>query len=60
MTGTVLFNNNVASASAAAEIAMELSTGTVLYESNADNRLPMASTTKIMTAIIIVEDCNLS
>lgn len=58
--GTVLFNNNVASASAAAEIAMELSTETVLFESNADNRLPMASTTKIMTAIIIVEDCDLS
>ncbi len=60
ITGTVLFKNNVASANAAAEIAMELSTGTVLYQSNADNRLPMASTTKIMTAIIIVEDCNLS
>jgi len=48
-----------AEASAAAEISMELSTGTVLEESNADARLPMASTTKIMTAIIIVEDCNL-
>jgi len=48
-----------AAASAAAEISMELSTGTVLEESNADARLPMASTTKIMTAIIIVEDCNL-
>lgn len=48
-----------AAASAASEIAMELSTGTVLKEGNADARLPMASTTKIMTAIIIVEDCNL-
>lgn len=48
-----------ASASASAEIAMELQTGTVLEESNADCKLPMASTTKIMTAIIIVEDCNL-
>ncbi len=48
-----------AEASAAAEISMELSTGTVLEESNADARLPMASTTKITTAIIIVEDCNL-
>jgi len=38
---------------------MELTTGTVLSESNADAKLPMASTTKIMTAIIIVEDCNL-
>ncbi len=48
-----------ASADASAEIAMELTTGTVLSESNADAKLPMASTTKIMTAIIIVEDCNL-
>lgn len=48
-----------ASASAGAEIAMELTTHTVLTESNADKRMPMASTTKIMTAIIIAEDCNL-
>ncbi|MDE7082744.1 MAG: D-alanyl-D-alanine carboxypeptidase [Clostridia bacterium] len=48
-----------AEASAAAEIAMELSTETVLRDGNADARLPMASTTKIMTALIIVEDCNL-
>ena len=46
-------------ASAQAEIAMELSTGTILTESNAQARLPMASTTKILTAIIIIEDCNL-
>ena len=48
-----------AQANASAEIAMELTTGKVLQESNADVKLPMASTTKIMTAIIIVEDCNL-
>ncbi len=48
-----------ASASVGAEIAMELTTRTVLTESNADKRMPMASTTKIMTAIIIAEDCNL-
>lgn len=46
-------------ASARAEIAMELTTGTVLTESNAHARLPMASTTKILTAIIAIEDCNL-
>ena len=48
-----------AEASAQSEIAMELTTGTVLTEGNADARLPMASTTKILTAIIIIEDCNL-
>ena len=38
---------------------MELTTGTVLSENNADAKLPMASTTKILTAIIVIEDCNL-
>ena len=46
-------------ASAQAEIAMELTTGTILTEGNAHARLPMASTTKILTAIIVIEDCNL-
>lgn len=46
-------------ASSQAEIAMELSTGSILTQSNAHARLPMASTTKILTAIIIIEDCNL-
>lgn len=50
---------NVNAASVTAEIAMELTTGTVLEENNADVQLPMASTTKIMTAIIIIEDCDL-
>ena len=42
-----------------AEIAMEVQTGKVLTESGADLKLPMASTTKIMTALIIAEDCDL-
>lgn len=52
-------NNLRASAGSRAEIAMELSTGTVLTSNNADAKLPMASTTKILTAIIVIEDCNL-
>lgn len=54
-----LNSGNKAQASAQSEIAMELTTGTVLIEGNADARRPMASTTKILTAIIILEDCNL-
>ena len=50
---------NSAEASSQSEIAMELSTGKVLTEGNADAKLPMASSTKILTAIIIIEDCNL-
>lgn len=60
ITCTLLqFNKNSAQASGQAEIAMELTTETVLHEGNADARLPMASTTKILTAIIIIEDCDL-
>jgi len=43
-----------------AEAAMELTTGKTLHEKNAETRLPMASTTKIMTALIILEDCDLN
>ena len=32
----------------------------VLFEKNAKQRMPMASTTKIMTALIVLENCNLS
>jgi len=36
-------------------ILMEASTGTVLYEQNADEKLPIASVTKIMTMLLIME-----
>ena len=36
-------------------ILMEASTGTVLYEHNADEALPPASVTKIMTLLIVME-----
>lgn len=58
MCAVIVKKDSYAEAGASAEIAMELQTGTVLSESNADIKLPMASTTKIMTAIIVVEDCN--
>lgn len=50
---------NVAQASSQAEIAMELTTGKILSQNKAQVKLPMASTTKIMTAIVIIEDCSL-
>lgn len=40
---------------ARAVILVDALTGQVLYERNADERLPMASTTKIMTALIAIE-----
>jgi len=39
---------------------MEASTGRVLYQKNAHEKMPMASTTKIMTALVAIENGNLS
>ena len=36
-------------------ILMEESTGNILYESNSDERLPIASVTKVMTMLLIME-----
>ena len=38
---------------------VEQSTGRVLYAENGDEELPMASTTKIMTALLALENCAL-
>ena len=43
------------SLSAASAVLIEAETGTVLYSKNADERRAMASTTKIMTAILTIE-----
>lgn len=40
--------------SANAAVVMEQTTETVLYEKNADEKLPQASTTKIMTALLVL------
>ena len=39
-------------------VLMEASTGKVLLDQDAHRRLPMASTTKIMTAIVALENCD--
>ena len=44
------------SVSAQAALVLEQSTGRVLYEKNADSKLPMASTTKIITALVALEN----
>ncbi len=45
--------------SARSAILMEANTGAVLYEKNADERLPIASTTKLMTALVTLESASL-
>ena len=45
--------------SAKATILMHADSGRVLYEKNADEHMLIASTTKIMTAIVVLEHCEL-
>ena len=44
--------------SAKAMIVLESSTNTILYSKNKDEKLPMASTTKIITALVVIESCD--
>lgn len=44
---------------ARAAILINADTGEVLYERNADERMLIASTTKIMTALVVLENCGL-
>lgn len=50
-----MINLDAVSTSAKAAILINGDTGEVIYEHNADERLPMASTTKIMTALLLCE-----
>lgn len=42
------------------EVVMEVETGRVLYSKAQDTKLPMASTTKIMTALVVLEHCDIN
>ena len=62
----VLFNTNFSQSIAnadnshSAQIVMDANTYEVIFGENIHARLPMASTTKIMTALVIIENCNLN
>ena len=43
-----------------AALTIDASTGEILFSKNSDSRLPPASTTKLMTAIVAIENENLS
>ena len=47
------------SVSAKSAVLIEAETGKVIYSKNPDQRLPMASTTKIMTALVVLENADL-
>ena len=53
----LLANQNQAILEGKAECVMEVNSRRVLYEWNADTRLPMASTTKIVTAMTVFSLC---
>ena len=48
------------STSATSAILMDADSGRILYEQNADAKMLIASTTKILTALIAIESCGLS
>lgn len=54
------YNPDNISTSAEAAILMDAKTGKILYSKNANTRLYPASTTKLMTAILTLENCNLN
>lgn len=56
---TISFADEVSVKSKAA-ILVEVSTGRILYEKNSIEKMWPASTTKIMTAILVIEKCNLN
>lgn len=48
-----------AATAARGECVVEVTSRRFLHEKGAEERLPMASTTKVLTAIILLEDCDL-
>ncbi|MBR6811751.1 MAG: D-alanyl-D-alanine carboxypeptidase, partial [Oscillospiraceae bacterium] len=55
LTLSVSAAGSVPSVGAKSVILMDRRTGRVLYEENADERLPIASVTKVMTLLLICE-----
>ena len=55
----LLYNGCARGESARSAVLIEADTGRVLYEHNAHEALPMASTTKIMTALLALENGDL-
>lgn len=58
-TVTFAANNTPPSVGADSAVLMDAETGEILYSKNMDNAYPMASTTKIMTALLTLENTKL-
>lgn len=59
MAPRILGQENSLSISASAGILVDVSSGEVLWSKNPDQRRPVASTTKIMTALLVLENVSL-
>ena len=58
--GNSFANESILSIESPAAVLIDVDTGKILYEKNAHERRYPASLTKVMTAIIVLEKCNLS
>lgn len=58
-TQAFILTPEAARVNAKAAVLIDADSGRVLYEQQAHTRLPMASTTKIMTALVVLERCDL-
>ncbi len=58
MAVVLFLPQNAAAISAEKAILVDAATGRVLFEQKADDRSLIASTTKIMTALVVCEQCN--
>lgn len=56
----IFFPINVFASSAKSTIVMDNDSGRVLYENNSNEKMLIASTTKIMTCIVVIENSDLS
>ena len=59
LAAVLLSNQKVCAVSASNAIVVDGATGRVLYEKAADKQVLIASTTKIMTALLVCEQCNI-
>lgn len=58
LAAILFFPTPVSAISAKSAVVLDGQTGRILYDKNADTRGLIASTTKIMTALIVSEQCN--
>ncbi|KAB3532539.1 D-alanyl-D-alanine carboxypeptidase [Alkaliphilus pronyensis] len=59
LTSVIYASEDTITTSGKASIVIDSATGRILYKNNANEKMPMASTTKIMTALLAIENSHL-